>query len=165
MTDIQAALGLHQLARLDGFIATRRRYVQMYQEAFAGMPEIWQPAVWPDIEHAWHLYIIQLELERLTIDRAQLIEELRAENIGTSVHFIPVHLHPYYRDTFGYCRGDYPNAERIYDRIISLPLYPKMTEQDVGDVIAAVKRVVARHRKCEQKWSSESSTTLLPQPA
>jgi dTDP-4-amino-4,6-dideoxygalactose transaminase len=99
------------------------------------------------VRHAWHLYVIQLDLERLTINRAQFIEALRAEKIGTSVHFIPVHLHPYYRQTFGYTQGDFPNAERAYERIVSLPLYPKMTEEDVRDVIAAVDKVVRAHRK------------------
>jgi dTDP-4-amino-4,6-dideoxygalactose transaminase len=111
------------------------------------MPELRIPLVNEGIRHAWHLYVIQLNLDRLAINRAQFIDALKAENIGTSVHFIPVHLHPYYRHTYGYNRGDYPNAERVYDRIISLPLYPKMSEQDVHDVIAAVKRVVALHRK------------------
>ena len=147
MTDLQAALGIHQLARLEKFIATRRKYAALYDQAFGGMPEIQTPVVRPDISHAWHLYAIQLNLERLTIDRAQFIEALRAENIGTSVHFIPVHLHPYYRDMLGYKPGDLPRAERVYERIISLPLYPKMTEQDVYDVIEAVNKVVSKHRK------------------
>ena len=147
MTDIQAALGIHQLAKLERFLEIRRKYAAMYSEAFGDVPEIQTPIVNPNVRHAWHLYVIQLNLERLSIDRAQFIEALRAKNIGTSVHFIPVHLHPYYRQTFGYKRGDFPNAERIYDRIISLPLYPKMTEEDVGDVIAAVKKVVRQHRK------------------
>jgi len=147
MTDIQAALGLHQLRRLEEFIATRARYASMYNEAFGDMPELRVPLVNEGVRHAWHLYVIQLNLERLTIDRAQFIDALKAENIGASVHFIPVHLHPYYRRTYGYNRGDYPHAERVYDRIISLPLYPKMSEQDVRDVIAAVGRVVASHRK------------------
>ena len=147
MTDIQAALGLPQLAKLERFLQIRERYVALYNAAFDQMPEIHTPIRNADVRHAWHLYVIQLDLERLTINRAQFIEALRAENIGTSVHFIPVHLHPYYRDTFGFKRGDYPRAEHVYDRILSLPLYPKMIEQDVEDVIAAVKRVVAGHRK------------------
>ena len=147
MTDIQAALGIHQLARLEQFLKVRSKYVAMYNEAFGEMPEIQTPIAHTDVRHAWHLYVIQLDLERLVINRAQFIEALRAENIGTSVHFIPVHLHPYYRQTFGHKRGDFPSAERIYDRIVSLPLYPKMTEEDVGDVTAAVNKVVRQHRK------------------
>ena len=147
MTDIQAALGIHQLAKLEHFLEVRRKYVAMYNAAFGEISEIQTPVVSPDVCHAWHLYVIQLDLERLTINRAQFIEALRAEKIGTSVHFIPVHLHPYYRQAFGYTQGDFPNAERAYERIVSLPLYPKMTEEDVRDVIAAVDKVVRAHRK------------------
>jgi dTDP-4-amino-4,6-dideoxygalactose transaminase len=147
MTDIQAALGIHQLARLEQFLEIRSRYATMYNEAFGEMPEIQTPVVNSDERHAWHLYVIQLDLERLAINRAQFIEALRAENIGTSVHFIPVHLHPYYREALDYKRGAFPNAERVYDRIVSLPLYPKMTEADVHSVIAAVEEVVHQHRK------------------
>mgnify|MGYP000848493240 FL=1 len=147
MTDIQASLGIHQLARLEGFIKTRRRYARLYDEAFAEVPEIRTPRVNSDVGHAWHLYVIQLDLERLTIDRAGFIEALRAENIGTSVHFIPVHLHPFYRQRYGCKLGDYPNAEHIYAGIVSLPLYPKMSEDDVLDVVAAVRRVVSLYRR------------------
>ena len=147
MTDIQAALGIHQLAKLERFLEIRRKYAAMYSEAFGDVPEIQTPIVNPNVRHAWHLYVIQLNLERLSIDRAQFIEALRAKNIGTSVHFIPVHLHPYYRQTFGYKRGDFPNAERIYDRIVSLPLYPKMTDGDVRDVITAVKETISLYRR------------------
>jgi len=147
MTDIQAALGIHQLRKLDDFIAIRRRYARMYDEGFADMPEVERPIIHSDRTHTYHLYVIRLNLERLTIDRAQFIEELKALNIGTSVHFIPVHLHPYYRNTFGYRPGDCPVAERLYERIISLPLFPRMTEDDVRDVIQAVKDVISRHRR------------------
>lgn len=147
MTDVQAAMGLHQLAKLEQFLDVRCRYAGVYNAAFAGMPEIQTPLLNPDVRHAWHLYAVQLDLDRLSIDRAQLIEALRAENIGTSVHFIPVHLHPYYRDRYGFRRGDYPRAERVYDRIVSLPLYPRMTERDVQDVIAAVHKVVDLYRR------------------
>jgi len=147
MTDIQAALGIHQLARLEQFLECRSKYACMYSEAFGAMPGVSVPIVNADGRHSWHLYTIQLDLERLSINRAQFIEALRAEQIGTSVHFIPVHLHPYYRNRFGFRRGDYPKAERVYDGIISLPLYPKMTEQDIKDVISAVAGILRRHRK------------------
>ncbi|GAB4471722.1 MAG: DegT/DnrJ/EryC1/StrS family aminotransferase [Anaerolineae bacterium] len=147
MTDIQAALGIHQLARLEQFLEARRQIVARYNDAFSEMPELQTPVVHDDLCHAWHLYVIQLNLERLTINRAQFIEALRAENIGTSVHFIPVHLHPYYRERYGFKPGDYPMTERIYERILSLPLYPKMSEQDIRDVIAAVTRIVQTHRR------------------
>jgi dTDP-4-amino-4,6-dideoxygalactose transaminase len=147
MTDIQAALGIHQLQQLDDFIATRRRYAHLYDEAFAGLTEVETPVVHLDRDHAYHLYVIRLVLDRLAIDRAQFIEALKAHNIGTSVHFIPVHLHPFYQERFGYRRGDLPQAEAIYDRIISLPLYPRMTEADVTDVIQAVRHIVAANRR------------------
>jgi dTDP-4-amino-4,6-dideoxygalactose transaminase len=147
MTDVQAAIGIHQLKKLDGFIKTRARYAALYNEAFADVPEIETPRVHPGRKHAWHLYVIRLALDRLTIDRAAFIEELRARNIGTSVHFIPVHLHPYYRDRFGYGRGDLKQAESLYDRIVSLPLYPGMTVEDVHEVIGAVQKVISINRR------------------
>ena len=147
MTDIQAAMGIHQLKKLDRFIDTRARYAGLYSEAFADMPEMELPVVHSDRKHAWHLYVVRLALERLTIDRAQFIEELRARNIGTSVHFIPVHIQPYYQERFGYRRGDLKHAESLYERIVSLPLYPGMTGGDVGDVIQAIRHVISAHRR------------------
>jgi len=148
MTDLQAALGIHQLRRLDDFIATRQRYARLYDEAFSDLPEIETPGTQADRNHVYHLYVIRLGLERLAIDRAQFIEALKACNIGASVHFIPVHLHPFYQEHFGYRRGDLPRAEAIYDRIVSLPLYPRMTETDVWDVIESVRRIIVSKR-CE----------------
>jgi dTDP-4-amino-4,6-dideoxygalactose transaminase len=147
MTDIQAALGIHQLRKLDGFIAARQGHARMYDQAFTRMPEIDAPVTHADRSHIYHLYAIGLNLEQLTIDRAQFIEELKGRNIGTSVHFIPVHLHPFYQEEFGYRRGNLPGAEAIYERIVSLPLYPSMTEDDVQDVIAAVTEVVQACRR------------------
>ena len=145
MTDIQSAIGLHQLERLDDFIAVRNRYASLYDEAFSELPEIDVPITHSDRFHAFHLYVIRLVLDQLSIDRAQFIEELRALNIGSSVHFIPVHLHPWYQTTYGYSRGDLPVAERIFDRIISIPLYPKMNEDDLQDVVEAVRYIVMQH--------------------
>lgn len=147
MTDLQAALGIHQLRRLPGFIQTRRRYARLYDQAFAELAEIETPLTHPDRGHSYHLYVIRLKLERLTIDRARFIEELKARGIGSSVHFIPVHLQPFYQHQFGYRPGHLPLAEDLYQRIISLPLYPRMTEADVQDVITAVTDIIARHRK------------------
>ncbi len=144
MTDIQAALGIHQLRRLENFIRIRQRYAQCYDQAFAGVPQIKPPVIRSDRNHIYHLYVIRLDLERLTIDRAEFIEALKSYNIGASVHFIPVHLQPYYRERFGYRRGDLPQAEAIYDRIVSLPLYPAMSEADVQDVIQVVRQIVAQ---------------------
>jgi dTDP-4-amino-4,6-dideoxygalactose transaminase len=99
------------------------------------------------VQHAWHLYVIQLNLERLRIGRNEFVELLKKENIGTSVHFIPLHLHPYYRDTFGYRPEDFPAASAVFDRIISLPIYPKMTEADVQRVTDTVGTLVRQHRR------------------
>jgi len=147
MTDIQAALGIHQLRRLDSFIEKRQYYARLYDEAFVNLPEVETPITYPDRNHVYHLYVVRLNLDQLSVDRAQFIEELRARNIGASVHFIPVHLHPFYQGRFGYKRGDLPKAEAIYDRIISLPLYPRMTEEDVQDVIRAVYQVVTVNKR------------------
>ncbi len=147
MTDIQASLGIHQLRKLDGFIETRQRYTRLYDEAFAHLPEIERPITHSDRDHIYHLYAIRLCLERLKLDRAQFIDALRARNIGSSVHFIPVHLHPFYRETFGYRKGDLPNAENLYARILSLPLFPKMTDGDVQEVIEAVETIIGENQQ------------------
>jgi dTDP-4-amino-4,6-dideoxygalactose transaminase len=147
MTDIQAALGIHQLRRLDDFIATRQRYARLYDEAFADLQEVETPVARSDRSHVYHLYVIRLDLDRLAIDRAQFIEALKAHNIGASVHFIPVHLHPFYQQSFGYRRGDLPQSEAIYDRIVSLPIYPRMAEPDVYDVVEAVRYIVTTNRR------------------
>lgn len=147
MTDIQSALGLCQLKKLETFLAMRRELASLYDEAFSAVDEITTLAVQSGATHARHLYPILLNLERLNIDRAGFIEELKAENIGTTVNFVPVHMHPYYRDTFGYERGDFPVAEDVFLRLISLPLYPKMSRHDAQDVVEAVKKVVSHYRK------------------
>jgi dTDP-4-amino-4,6-dideoxygalactose transaminase len=149
MTDIEASLGIHQLRRLDGFIETRQHYARLYNEAFADLPEVETQIVHDDRNHIYHLYVIRLRLNQLVIDRAQFIEELKSHNIGASVHFIPVHLHPFYRERFGYQRGDLPKSEGLYDAIVSLPLYPGMTETDVQDVIHAVRNIVASNRRSQ----------------
>lgn len=148
MTDMQAALGLHQLEKIDRMQKRRTDIAMAYNEVFKDMPEIIIPKVAKyTTTHSWHLYVIQVNDELLNIDRDRFIEELTKENIATSVHFIPVHLHPYYKRTFGYKGGELPVCEKMFDRIISLPLYPKMTDQDVEDVIYAVKRIVDKYKK------------------
>ncbi len=146
LTDLQAALGLHQLARLESMTRRRAELAAGYDEGLSVLQEIELPAVRDGIRHAWHLYPIRLQLERLTIDRAEFIEQLKAEGIGTSVHFIPLHRHPYYRERFGFCPVDFPVADAAYERLISLPLYTRMSEQDVDDVVEAVRRVVQRNQ-------------------
>ncbi len=147
MTDIQAALGITQLHKLERLQGLRQNIARRYNEAFGPMPELEIPVEQEYARHAWHLYIIKLNLDKLTLDRARFIEELKEEKIGTSVHFIPVHFQPYYRETYGYKPGDFPLAEATFERIISLPLYPKMSAQDVEDVIEAVARVIERSRR------------------
>jgi dTDP-4-amino-4,6-dideoxygalactose transaminase len=141
LTDPAAAMGIHQLRRLDGFTHTRERYARALDDAFQGEDGLIPPVVKGDIRHARHLYPLLIRPERLTVDRAAFIEALKAENIGTTVNFIPVHLHPFYREHLGFRAGQFPNAEWIYEREISLPLYPRMTPSDVEDVARAVLKV------------------------
>ena len=147
LTDLAAALGIEQLKRCHAFREIRRRIAEQYDEGFADLEEIAMPVSRSDVEHAWHLYVIQLRLDRLRIDRAAFIEALKAEQIGTSVHFIPLHLHPYYRDRWGYRPEDLPRASAVFERIISLPIYPGMTDEDVEDVIGAVRSICAANRR------------------
>ncbi len=161
LTDIAAAIGLAQLKKAESMCMRRQNIASIYNEAFRDVPEIeipvtnetrsWEDSKVEQIEdkygHSWHLYVIKLNLEKLTIDRDQFIEELKGRGIGTSVHFIPLHIHPYYRDTYGYKPQDFPNAYDAYKRIISLPIYPKMPDEDVGRVVGAVKEVVQKNRR------------------
>jgi dTDP-4-amino-4,6-dideoxygalactose transaminase len=147
LTDMAAALGIQQLKKCDQFWELRQHCASCYNEGFKAVPEITAPYVRQDVQHAWHLYVIQLNLEQLQISRNEFIELLKKENIGTSVHFIPLHLHPYYRDTFGYRPEDFPHASAVFERIISLPIHPKLTEADILRVIETVRTLVKRHRR------------------
>ena len=147
MTDIAAALGLHQLARSEWLWERRRAIAERYTEAFSQLPELEPPPNPDHVEHAWHLYLLRLRTERLAISRDAFIQELTKANIGTSVHFIPLHLHPFYRDTYQLAADDFPAALDAYRRVISLPIYPGMTDEDVEDVIAAVEKIITTHRK------------------
>ena len=142
MTDIAAALGLAQLAKCDRMREARRRIAGIYDQGFDSLREIATPVVRDGVEHAWHLYPLRLELERLRISRAEFIVMMRERNIGTSVHFIPLHLHPYYRNTYQYRPQDFPNASYAYERLVSLPIYPAMTSRDAYDVIEAVSDII-----------------------
>jgi len=141
LTDFQCALGHQQLRKLKSWVARRRDIAARYTEAFSALPEIQPPITLPDRESAWHLYVLRLNLERLRVNRDEIFRALRAENIGVNVHYIPVPWHPYYRQ-LGYLKGRWPVAENAYERIITLPLFPAMTDRDIDDVIAAVKKVV-----------------------
>ncbi len=146
MTDIQAALGISQMNKLDKFLDLRRKYVEMYNEAFCEMQELTIPYQLPYVNSSWHIYVLQLNLEMLNSTRREIYEALEKENIGVNVHYIPVYYHPYYRQ-MGYEKGICPNAEYIYQRIITLPLFPRMSEGDVNDVIRAVKKVINYYKR------------------
>jgi len=142
ITDFQCALGISQLKKLDFFIRRRREIAARYDEAFSEIDEIITPVAEDFVTAVYHIYVIQLRTEKLKAGRKEIFEALRAENIGVNVHYIPVHLHPFYQRSFGYKRGDYPRAERYYDRAITLPIFAKMSNEDVQDVIDAVRKVI-----------------------
>jgi len=145
LTDLAAALGLAQLQKADRMWQDRREIALQYNQALQDIPQFDVPSEYPNRQHAWHLYILKLNLDQMTIDRDQFVQELKTQNIGTSVHYIPLHLHPYYRDLYGYEPDDFPVALGEYERACSLPIYPTMSRQDVDDVIGAVLRVT---KKC-----------------
>jgi perosamine synthetase len=142
LPDIACALGTEQLKKLDANLARRREIAARYAAAFAEIPGVILPTTRPAANPAWHLYPIQLDSQKLRADREQIFGALRAENIGVNVHYIPVHLHPYYRERFGYKGGEFPIAERAYSRLISLPMFHGMSDRDAGDVIEAVRKVL-----------------------
>ncbi len=147
LPDLACALGLSQLQKLDRNLQRRRDIAARYTAAFRAMDAVIPPTVRPGVNPAWHLYPIRLDLSRLRAERAQIFRALRRENIGVNVHYIPVHLHPYYRERFGYTGGEFPVAEDAYQRLISLPMFHGMSDQDVEDVIHAVEKVVNHYRK------------------
>lgn len=148
MTDVAAAMGIAQLRKVENMWKRRAQIAQMYNQAFSTIPTLQIPFLPKDeIRHAWHLYTLRLNLDELRIGRDQFIDLLRTYKIGTSVHFIPLHIHPYYRKTYGYNPQDYPVAYREYQRIISLPIYSRMSDQDVQDVIEAVQKIVENSSK------------------
>jgi len=146
LTDFQCGLGLSQLIKLNTWINRRREIARYYTEAFSSDPEIEPPTVLPDRESVWHLYVIRLNLDHLRVGRKEVFLALRAENIGVNVHYIPVPWHPYYQK-LGYAKGRWPVAESAYERIMSLPIWPGMSDQDVTDVISACAKVLQAYRK------------------
>ena len=146
MTDIQASIGIHQLRRLDEFTSIRQQYASLYDAAFADLPEVRLPVRQSYGSHTFHLYAVRFDQDRLRIGRDEIIGELARCNIGTSVHFSPVHMHPYYRERFGYTSAQFPNASRIFSELTSLPLYPAMSEDDVRSVHCAVRAIVEASR-------------------
>jgi len=146
LTDIQSALGRSQLRKLEGWLARRAAIAARYQTAFGAVTEVEPLGVLPDRRSAWHLYVIRLALERLRVGRGDVFRALRAENIGVNVHYIPVPWHPYYQG-LGYRKGGWPVAEHAYERMLTLPIFPAMTDTDVDDVVTAVGKVVAHWRR------------------
>lgn len=145
MMDLQAAIGIHQLPRVNDYHKRREEVWARYDQAFDDLPVILPAPTEPETKHARHLYTLLLNIDRLRVNRDEFQEALFKENIGTGIHFIALHLHPYYAETFGYKRGDFPDAEFISDRTISLPLSAKLTDKDVEDVIRAVRKVILHY--------------------
>ena len=157
LTDLQCALGISQLKKLDSFIQRRREIAAKYNEAFSNMDEVITPIADKGIKPVYHIYIIQLRTELLKVGREKIYEALRAENIGVNVHYIPLHLQPFYQKRFGYKDGDYPKAERYYNRAITIPIFPKMSNEDIRDVIKAVEKVIIYFSKAHLEVSHASS--------
>ena len=138
MTDIQASLGLWQLAKIEKMQQRRLRIVEQYDAAFRNIDGLSLPIERPDVEHAWHLYVIRINENVVSVDRDQFVKEMYSRNIGTSVHFIPIHMHSYYRNKYDFKPMDFPVAYNSFQEIVSLPLTAAMNDQDVADVIEAV---------------------------
>ncbi len=158
MTDIQASLGLHQLKKLPGLHAKRCAIARTYQAAFQGCEELETPPERNDVQHSWHIYLLRLNLERCGLSRDQFLCEMRDRNIGCSVHFIPIHLHSYYREKYRYKPNQFPIALREYERMVSLPLSPTMNEEDVQDVIQAVMEILQEHRTVESVAHTDAAS-------
>ena len=146
LTDIHCALGLSQLKKLNKFVARRREIVKKYQAAFSKIPEIILIKEEKFAKTAWHIYPVQFDLAKLKITRREIFEKLAQKGIKCQVHYMPLHLHPFYKKTFGYKKGDFPAAEKYYERAVTLPLYPKLTDKEVDYVIKTVKEIVGSAR-------------------
>ena len=148
LCDLLAALGSAQLAKCDDFARRRRSISEIYRTSFVELEELENPPAPPDgIEHAWHLFILRIRPETMSLNRNQFVDELKRSGIGASVHFIPLHLHPFYRSAYGYKRGDFPNAEEAYSRCLSLPIFPDMSSAEIDRVVRSVSEIVYRNRK------------------
>lgn len=147
LTDLQAALGLVQLSRCDEMWQSRARIAQKYTQALASMGAFCIPPVSSEVQHAWHLFVVLIDSNKLRIHRDQVIEELRERGIGTAVHFIPLHLHRYYQENWGYRAGDFPVAEHYFDRCVSLPIYPGMTDEEINQVIDGLDEIAVKFRR------------------
>lgn len=142
LTDFQCALGLSQMKKLDGFIKRRREIVANYNKAFKNIKEIIIPTEKNYVKSAWHIYVVQLCLDKLKVNRKKIFEELQKDGLGVQVHYMPLHLQPFYKKKFGCKKGDFPIAEKYYDRAITLPLFPKMANKDIKYIIRSVKKLL-----------------------
>lgn len=145
MTDVSASIGLCQLKKLNGFQQTRANIAQEYNKAFCAIPSLKTPITRDGVKHAWFNYALRLDLDQMSIDRSEFIAALKKRQIGITVHFIPVHLHPYYRDKYRYAPRDFPLSYQAYQELFCLPLYPSMTRADVERVIHAVQDITTEH--------------------
>jgi dTDP-4-amino-4,6-dideoxygalactose transaminase len=147
LTDIQSAIGIHQLRKLERFVQQRTRYAEIYSRALGDLEELEIPAPATNGRHSWHLYVLRLNLDLLTIDRARFILELRSRKIGASVHFIPIFRHPFFKEWASLPQNQCPRCSEVYPRLVSLPLHPFMTEEDVHYIASAVREIVMKFRK------------------
>ena len=164
LTDIASAIGIVQLGKCDEIYKRRLEVVGQYLERLRHIEEITLPVQSPDVQHAWHLFVIQLGLEKLKINRSEFIRRMNAKNIGVSVHFISLHLHPYYRASANYRPDDFPNASFLSERVVTLPVYPKLTERDIGRVVKAVEDIITFSRKAVVFYGSKQHGIPLSSP-
>lgn len=154
MPDLLAALGIAQLKKAEAFHLRRREIADVYLRTFSGMDELEMPPTGNvNTIHSWHLFILRLRPETLSSSRSDLIQQLKQAGIGSSVHFIPLHLHPYYRDHYGYCSGDFPHAEDAFTRCISLPIYPDMSDAEVQRVVTTVKQFIQKNCRRQHAYA------------
>lgn len=146
LSDIAASIGLHQLRKADRLHRRRRQLAQRYTQALQDLEEIVLPAELPNRIHSWHLYVIRIKPDHLSRTRAEIIEDLKNRGIGTSVHYLPLHMHPYYKKKYGYTGHDLPHASEVYEQIISLPLYPGMSDEDVDYVCRELRTIIYENR-------------------
>jgi perosamine synthetase len=148
MPDLLAAIGLAQLRKADAFHQRRREIAKSYLQRLGQIDELEMPPTGSSNEtHSWHLFIVRIRQSMLEINRSEMVRQLKESGIGTSVHFIPLHLHPYYRETFGYLQGDFPRAEDAYNRCLSLPIYPDMSNSEVERVMTTIEGIVIKNRR------------------
>lgn len=148
LCDLLSSLGSAQLAKCDRFYQQRRAIAEYYRDAFSGVQELEIPPAGEDgVEHSWHLFALRIRPSLLNLDRNEFIQELKQRGVGTSVHFIPLHLHPFYQRAYGYREGEFPHAEDAYSRCLSLPMFPDMSPEEMRRVVASVEGIVETHRK------------------